>query len=155
MVIDIQRAVSGSRRGLPTAAEFRDWVAVALGRRRRAELVIRIVGDAESAQLNMTYRRKPGPTNVLSFAAGADVKVAAPWLGDIVICAPCVAREARQQGKTVKSHWAHLTIHGTLHLLGYDHVRSGQAAKMEALEVRLMRKLGFGNPYKVYPTQER
>lgn len=143
----MQRAVSRSRRGVPTNAEFRGWVAVALGRRRAGEVVVRVVDERESAQLNLTYRRKRGPTNVLSFPAGDDVAAVAPWLGDLVICAPLVAREARAQRKTARAHWAHLTIHGTLHLLGYDHVRSEDAETMEALEVKLMRRLGFNNPY--------
>jgi probable rRNA maturation factor len=147
LTIAIQRATTGSRRGIPAGVEFRAWVSMAVGCRGRGEVVIRIVDEAESARLNAAYRHKHGPTNVLSFPADRDAARRAAQLGDIVICAALVRREARAQGKTIKSHWAHLTMHGALHLVGYDHVRSGDARKMEAREIRLMRRLGFANPY--------
>jgi probable rRNA maturation factor len=147
VLVEVQRATAESRRGIPANSEFREWVNAAVGRRRAGEVVIRIVDEAESARLNATYRRKSGPTNVLSFPAGRDTAQWTALLGDVVICAALVRREAREQGKSAKSHWAHLTMHGALHLLGYDHVRSEDAKTMEAREIRLMRRLGFANPY--------
>ncbi len=113
---------------------------------------MRIVDERESAKLNQVYRGKAGATNVLSFVADPDVKRRSGLYGDIVICAEVVRREAREQRKRMKPHWAHLTMHGMLHLLGYDHVRSRDAQRMEKQEIKLMRRLGFSNPY-VAPKQ--
>lgn len=139
-----------SRRGLPSAAAFRIWAAAALaGARRRtpAELAIRVVGASEGREFNRDYRGKDYATNVLSFPAELPRGVRLPLLGDLVICAPVVAREAAEQGKTLRDHYAHLTIHGVLHLLGYDHENDKDAQKMEALECRILAKLGIQNPY--------
>ena len=128
------------------------------GRLDSATLGIRIVDEDESAELNHTYRDKPGPTNVLSFpfdmpdlpaalAATENEEIPTKLLGDLVICAPVVAREAAEQGKPLPAHWAHMVVHGVLHLLGYDHLDKAEAAEMEGLEQRLLAELGVGDPY--------
>ncbi|MGH8531031.1 MAG: rRNA maturation RNase YbeY [Nevskiales bacterium] len=134
---------------MPSNRQLQHWVAAVLKRCKRAEigLGIRLVGAAESQRLNARYRGKDGPTNVLSFPCDLAVPEAAPWLGDVVICAPVVAREARTQGKNVVNHWAHMVVHGVLHLLGHDHIRSRQAARMEALERRILADLKIPDPY--------
>lgn len=138
------------RRGVPAPASFTRWVAAALagaGYSKRAELSIRIVGAREGHALNRRYRGIDHATNVLSFAAELPRGVASPLLGDLVICAPVVAREARAQGKPVRDHYAHLTVHGALHLRGYDHQDAADAARMEALETRVLAALGIADPY--------
>jgi probable rRNA maturation factor len=112
-----------------------------------AALCLRVVGNAESRRLDRTYRGKDHPTNVLSFPSSPEERVATGLLGDLVVCAPVVAREAREQRKTLGAHWAHMVVHGTLHLLGYDHERARDARAMEALEVEILRGLGFHDPY--------
>ena len=134
---------------LPNEADFRRWAEAALvgaGYAKDAELTLRIVNEAESTALNETYRRKQGPTNVLSFPFQAPPEVDSPLLGDIVICAPVVLREAVSQDKTPEAHWAHLVAHGVLHLLGYDHDEA-QAEVMESLEIRILTDLGYADPY--------
>jgi probable rRNA maturation factor len=106
-----------------------------------------VVGSAESRRLDREYRGKDKPTNVLSFPASPEERSASGALGDLVICAPVVAREARLQRKTLGAHWAHMVVHGTLHLLGFDHVKPRDARAMEALEVEILRGLGFHDPY--------
>lgn len=138
---------AGPRRGVPSAQSLRSFATAALQGRGDAALAIRVVGTRESARLNKTYRGKMGPTNVLSFPFAAPAGLCAVELGDLVICAPVVAREARAQGKAPRAHWAHMVIHGVLHLLGYDHVRAGQARTMEALERRILGELGYADPY--------
>ena len=139
--------VSGAP-GVPAAAELARWAEAALaGRREEAELSIRIVGEAESAELNDTYRHKSGPTNVLSFPAELPPGVPVAALGDLVICAPVVAREAAAQGKAPAAHWAHMVVHGCLHLMGYDHEDDAQAAQMEPLETAILGDLGYPDPY--------
>ncbi len=134
--------------GVPSEAEFGRWAGAALAAAgREGELAIRVVGEAEGAELNQTYRNKPGPTNVLSFPAELPPGVPVAVLGDLVICAPVVAREALEQGKAPAAHWAHMTVHGCLHLLGYDHMEDVQARDMEALETRILADLGFPDPY--------
>ena len=138
------------RAGLPASASFRRWVEAALrGARRRkpAELAIRIVDIDEGRALNRDYRGKDYPTNVLSFPAELPPGVALPLIGDLAICAPVVRREAVEQGKRERDHWAHLTIHGVLHLLGYDHVQETDAETMEALETQILASLGIADPY--------
>jgi probable rRNA maturation factor len=149
--LDLQIALDLPR--LPAEADFRRWAEAALAgadHRQDAELTLRIVNEAESAALNETYRHKPGPTNVLSFPFDAPPEVDSSLLGDIVICAPVVLREAVVQGKTPEAHWAHLVAHGVLHLLGYDHDEA-QAEAMEALEIRILAGLGFPDPYGDFP----
>lgn len=114
---------------------------------KETELSIRIVDEAESAALNARYRHKDYPTNVLSFPADLPVDLALPLLGDLVLCAPVIDREAREQGKSNDAHWAHMLVHGTLHLLGYDHINDDEAEEMEALETRLLQALNFPPPY--------
>lgn len=139
---------------LPAQADFQRWAEAALTAASGpldCELAIRIVGEAESRSLNHEYRDKDKPTNVLSFAAELPESVIAELpslpLGDLVICAPVVAREAREQGKPQAAHWAHMTVHGVLHLLGHDHVDPADAALMEPLEVAILATLGWPNPY--------
>ena len=128
----------------PGPGTLRGWARLAAGA-KHGELGIRVVGSAESRALNLQHRGKPAPTNVLSFpmAAGAGN----PMIGDIVVCAPVVAREAREQGKALRAHWAHMVIHGTLHLLGFDHDRPADARRMEGRERKLLARLGFADPY--------
>lgn len=138
------------RAGIPAAASFRLWVAAALRgakRRRATELSIRIVDAEEGRALNRDYRGKDYATNVLSFEAELPPGLKLPLIGDMVICAPVVAREAAEQGKRARDHWAHLTVHGTLHLLGHDHIVDAEAEAMEALETRILATLGIADPY--------
>jgi probable rRNA maturation factor len=138
------------RTGIPAPASFRRWVEAALQgakRRKPAELSIRIVDTDEGRALNRDYRGKDYATNVLSFEAGLPPELKLPLIGDMVLCAPVVAREAVEQGKRARDHWAHLTVHGTLHLLGYDHAVKAEAEAMEALETRILAGLGIANPY--------
>lgn len=133
-----------ARAGLPAPASFRNWVAAALAgarRRRPAELSVRIVGEDEGRALNRDYRGRDYATNVLSFSYGRG-------RGDIVLCHPVIAREARDQGKSLPAHYAHLVVHGLLHLRGLDHARRADAARMERREVRILRRLGFPDPYR-------
>ncbi|RAN80921.1 rRNA maturation RNase YbeY [Bacillus sp. SRB_336] len=139
-----------SRAGLPSAASFRRWVEAALHgakRRKPTELAIRIVDVDEGRALNRDYRGKDYATNVLSFPAELPPGVALPLIGDLAICAPVVLREAAEQAKLPRDHWAHLTIHGVLHLLGYDHIDDAEANVMEALETRILAGLGIADPY--------
>lgn len=146
--VDIQRAARVAAADMPLAREFRVWVRAALAPRRHdAELTLRVVDEEESAYLNKTYRGKPGPTNVLSFAAEISPEVPVALLGDLVICAPVVLREADEQHKPAQAHWAHMTVHGCLHLLGYDHQTARAARAMEMLEIEVLGQLGFSNPY--------
>jgi probable rRNA maturation factor len=136
---------------VPARADLLRWVtAVLSGRRQEAELSIRMVDMGESAELNGRYRGKIGPTNVLSFPFEPPPGLPpTPLLGDLVVCAPVVAREAREQGKALNAHWAHIVVHGVLHLLGYDHADDTEAAEMEGVESRLLCGLGFPHPYEV------
>jgi probable rRNA maturation factor len=113
----------------------------------RIALSVRIVGETRSRALNARYRRKDRATNVLSFAGAGRLPDGRTFLGELVICAPVVAREARSQGKRPPAHWAHMTVHGVLHLLGFDHERSAEARKMAAREIQILDRLGFSNPY--------
>lgn len=142
----IQRA--SRLRGLPSNLAMRAWIGHALRRfRRDASLTVRIVDAREGAALNRRWRGKQGPTNVLSFPAAGLAEVAPALLGDIVLCAPVLKAEAAAQKKTIAAHCAHLLVHGTLHLLGYDHDKPRQAATMERLETELLAELEFPDPY--------
>ena len=141
----VQRA-SGNEL-IPSESSFQTWVEAALGDRGNALLTIRAVDREESAGLNLRFRSKKGPTNVLSFAADLPAEVEIPLLGDIVICAPLVEEEARVQGKDPQAHWAHLVIHGVLHLLGFDHQNAADARLMESRETALLAALGYPDPY--------
>jgi len=148
MTIEIEVQYAVDAEGLPAPADFRRWAAAALGDRAAAELAVRVVGRAESRRLNATYRGKDAATNVLSFSADLPPGVDLPLLGDIVICAPLVAEEAISQHKALTDHWAHLTVHGVLHLLGHDHHDDAEAAEMEALETRILTGLGLADPWR-------
>lgn len=127
----------------PTRPQFRRWVRTALS--QSAEIVIRLVDEAEGQQLNHQFRGKDYATNVLTFVDD-DLQ---PLLGDIVLCAPVIRQEAQQQHKPVLAHYAHMTIHGVLHLQGYDHLNDSEATEMEQLETQILSRLGFANPYEV------
>jgi len=151
MSVDLQ--IISTSQALPSQQQFTQWVALASQQRANAEVLVRVVDEAESAELNLTYRQKTGPTNVLSFpferpeglpAEALDVE----YLGDLVICAPLVDEQAKQQCKPVFEHWAHLVIHGCLHLQGYDHIDAVDAEVMERLEVTLLDSIGIDDPYK-------
>lgn len=133
---------------LPAAAAFQQWIDAALADLEApAEVVIRVVGEAEGRRLNRDYRDKDYATNVLSFPFEAPPPVLSELLGDLVLCAPVVAREAAEQGKVPIAHWAHLVVHGVLHLRGYDHQTEDEAAEMEGLEREILAGLGFPDPY--------
>lgn len=144
--LELQLAVDTD--DVPAVDDFRRWAAAALaGHRSDVELTIRVVSRHESQSLNAAYRGKSGPTNVLSFAADLPGELELPLLGDLVICASLVRSEAREQGKPEHAHWAHLVVHGCLHLLGFDHVAEHDAEKMERLETVILDKLGYPDPY--------
>ena len=143
--IHIQRACTSEES--PDEASIRHWVTAALRTTDALELSIRIVDEQESAQLNRQYRENPGPTNVLSFPFDAVVPEPLPILGDLVICAPVVVQEATQQNKSINAHWAHMIIHGVLHLLGYDHSNEKDSEIMESLETEILLGLDFPEPY--------
>ena len=124
--------------GAPSPALLRRYARKA----SRASITLRIVGGAEGRRLNKRFRKKNYPTNVLSFPYG-------DGSGDIVLCHAVIAKEAREQGKTLRAHYAHLVVHGVLHLRGHDHLRKAEAARMERAEIRILRRLGFDNPYTV------
>ena len=151
ITVTVQTAVDPAqvaKSQLPATAAVRRWVRAALAHHDRGgELTVRIVGAEEGAALNQRYRHKSGPTNVLSFPYGPPEETMTHLLGDIVICAPVVIAEARGQGKTPDAHWAHMAVHGVLHLLGYDHETDREARDMEALEVTLLQRLGYSDPY--------
>lgn len=132
----------------PTRQAFAEWATAALADAdiQHAELTVRLVAEDESAKLNGAYRQKPRPTNVLSFGYGDDLPGDA-LIGDLVICPAVVEREAAQQGKAVAHHWAHLTVHGVLHLCGFDHETELEAAQMEARETDILARLGIADPY--------
>jgi probable rRNA maturation factor len=151
--LDVAVGYAVPRKGLPSAVSFRKWAAAALsGRIREADLAIRIVGQKEGRALNRHYRGKDYATNVLSFPAelpeGLPRGVRLPLLGDLVLCAPVIAREAREQKKTPNAHYAHLTVHGALHLLGWDHEDERDAECMEQLEREILAGLGIDDPYR-------
>lgn len=131
---------------LPDATTFKRWVREALGERMTG-LTIRLANISEMTALNQQYRGKAYPTNVLSFPLEFPLESGIPYIGDIVICPEVVAREAAEQGKPIDAHYAHLTVHGVLHLLGYDHETEEEAVEMETLETRILAKLGYPDPY--------
>ena len=152
LTVDLVRA---GRDWAPPRAQIRTWASAALGRRAAgAELAVRVVEAAESQRLNARYRGRNQPTNVLSFpvaelpATAAGAQGAPRLLGDLVICASVVRDEARRQHKAIKAHWAHLVIHGALHLLGYDHEGDAEARRMQRREVALLKRFGITNPYR-------
>jgi probable rRNA maturation factor len=133
---------------VPSSRLLAKWAEAALSSRKPVGLSVRIVGNARSRSLNARYRAKDRPTNVLSFAGAGALPDGMLLLGELVICAPVVAREAREQHKTLAAHWAHMTVHGLLHLQGFDHERPSEAQKMEAREIQILDRLGFSDPYR-------
>lgn len=136
--LDVQ--IASRLPGVPAAARFRAWLRAAVG--AGAAITLRVANAAEARRFNADYRRRDHATNVLTFAYGGD-----PPTADVVLCAQVVAREAREQGKTLAAHYAHLTVHGALHALGLDHENARGTAVMEAREVEILGTLGFDNPY--------
>jgi len=147
--LDIQTIFVSS--GQPNQEQFQLWVDAALDDiTQDTEVLIRIVDEQESAELNEQYRNKRGATNILSFPFEApDIAgIESDLLGDLVICAPVLEREAREQNKTLADHWAHIVVHGVLHLLGYDHINDEDAEIMEHKETVILQKLNINNPYR-------
>jgi probable rRNA maturation factor len=148
--ISVQRVIAS--KSLPTTAKFKRWATTALKEKiPEAELTIRIVDKTEMTELNHTYRQKNKPTNVLSFPfeMPEELTEETPILGDIIICAEVIEEEAMTQKKSLEAHWAHMVVHGTLHLLGYDHEQDQDADIMEAEEIKILQALGFNNPYQI------
>lgn len=147
MIIDLQIACE-QESGLPTAEQIEQWATAAVQPKSdEVEMTVRIVDEAESHELNLNYRGKDRPTNVLSFPFECPDEVELPLLGDLVICRQVVEREAQEQDKPLMAHWAHMVVHGSLHLLGYDHIEDDEAEEMESLETQIMTELGFADPY--------
>ncbi|OCG13296.1 rRNA maturation RNase YbeY [Gilliamella sp. wkB292] len=147
IILDLQIA-SEETENLPSETQIMQWLEVILPQfMDQAEITIRIVDQAESQQLNNTYRHKDKPTNVLSFPFESPIEIDVPLLGDLIICKQVVEAEAQEQHKSLTSHWAHMIVHGCLHLLGYDHILDEEAEEMENIEIDIMRQLGFDNPY--------
>ncbi|WP_394172479.1 rRNA maturation RNase YbeY [Thalassotalea litorea] len=146
-ILDVQIACD-DHSGLPSQQDLQLWVDTALAHYQQdTELTVRIVDCDESQQLNREYRQKDKPTNVLSFPFDVPDGIEMNLLGDLIVCADVVKQEAREQNKEIQAHWAHMIIHGCLHLLGYDHIREEDANEMEALEVKLLASLMISNPY--------
>lgn len=146
--LELDLQIASDTPNLPSADAVERWALAALrDERAEAELTVRIVDEDESRTLNRDYRGKDKPTNVLSFPFEAPPGVPTTLLGDLVICAPVVAAEAAEQGKPLTAHWAHMVVHGVLHLLGYDHIDDADAEIMEGLEVEILAGLGVPNPY--------
>lgn len=147
VILDLQLACE-SEQGLPPEADFRRWLEAVLPQfQPESEVTIRVVDEAESHELNHTYRGKDKPTNVLSFPFEAPPGIELPLLGDLIICRQVVEQEAHEQEKALEAHWAHMVIHGSLHLLGYDHIEDDEAEEMESLETEIMLALGYPDPY--------
>lgn len=146
--IDIES--NSQNQQVPAMADLEHWISVALQSQEfvDAEVSVYIVDEDEGQELNAQYRGKDYPTNVLSFPADIAAEVGVPLLGDLVVCAPVVAREAQEQGKTLQAHWAHMLVHGTLHLIGFDHIEDDEAETMETLETQIVIGLGYPAPYK-------
>ena len=139
---------SASSEPTPEEDDLRSWIRAALvNRQLDTEISVRLVDIEEMSELNQRFRSKAGPTNVLSFPADIPAELNHPLLGDIVICAPVVRREAAEQNKSEDAHWAHMTVHGTLHLLGYDHLVEAEAQAMEAMETDILASLNLPCPY--------
>lgn len=145
--VDLQIATENIE-DLPTEEQIVQWATAAVQPEGdEVEMTVRIVDEAESHELNLTYRGKDRPTNVLSFPFECPDEVELPLLGDLVICRQVVEREAAEQEKPLMAHWAHMIVHGCLHLLGYDHIDDDEAEEMESLETQIMQGLGFDDPY--------
>ncbi|MFV0576117.1 MAG: rRNA maturation RNase YbeY [Vibrio sp.] len=145
--LDLQIAVENTE-SLPSSEQFSQWLESAITLfQPQAEVTIRIVEPEESQQLNRDYRGKDKPTNVLSFPFEAPPGIEIDLLGDLIICKQVVEDEAKEQNKPLVAHWAHMVVHGSLHLLGYDHIEDEEAEEMEGIETEIMQKLGFEDPY--------
>jgi len=148
MNIQVELQVVDDAELVPDEKHFSRWAsAAAAGRADDGELSIRVVDEAESRSLNSRYRDRQCATNVLAFPATLPDELGLPLLGDLAICRDVIEREAREQGKETEAHWAHMVVHGTLHLLGYDHQTQNQAHAMESLEVQVLQGLGYADPY--------
>lgn len=146
--IKITLQTMASNTFIPSRYFLQRWVNKALSKQMTSNQInIRLVNKKESAELNSRYRHKKGPTNILSFPFEPPPGISSAFLGDLVVCAALVNQQAKQQTKTRLAHWAHLIIHGCLHLIGYDHIHNKDANKMETLEIRLLKELGYENPY--------
>jgi len=145
LTVDIQKVHNNG--DVPPDDQLESWAQAAWLGDADSEVTVRAVDEEESRALNHQYRGKDKPTNVLSFPFEAPAGITVPLAGDLVICVPVVAEEAREQHKTAVAHWAHMVVHGMLHLQGYDHIEDEEAEAMEALEIRLLTQLGFNNPY--------
>jgi probable rRNA maturation factor len=145
--IDIEN--NSQSQQIPALVELERWISAALATQQLedAEVSVYIVDEVESQELNAEYRGKDKPTNVLSFPADIPEEVGVPLLGDLVVCAPVVEREAQEQSKSLSAHWAHMLVHGTLHLLGFDHIVDDDAEVMETLETQIVTGLGYPAPY--------
>ena len=147
-MIELDLQVATQAKNLPAKESFQLWLdAVLLQYLKPFELTVRLVDTKESQSLNLQYRDKDKPTNVLSFPFEVPDGIDLPLLGDLVICTQVVEKEAIEQGKPLEAHWAHMVVHGCLHLLGYDHIDDDEAQEMESLEIDILAKLGFNNPY--------
>ncbi len=147
VILDLQIACDNAE-GLPSEALFQRWLDQVLPKfQAESEVTIRLVDEAESHDLNLTYRGKDKPTNVLSFPFEAPPEIELPLLGDLIICRQVVEQEAIEQQKSAEEHWAHMVIHGCLHLLGYDHIEDDEAEEMETLETEILAELGYADPY--------
>ncbi|XNH04329.1 rRNA maturation RNase YbeY [Vibrio cyclitrophicus] len=145
--LDLQLAVENEQ-GLPTEQDIQLWLNKTIPQfQENAELTVRIVDTQESHQLNHEYRGKDKPTNVLSFPFEAPPGIELNLLGDLIICRQVVEKEAEEQNKPLLAHWAHMVVHGSLHLLGYDHIEDDEAEEMESLETEIMQTMGFEDPY--------
>jgi probable rRNA maturation factor len=146
--LEVDVTYAARRPWAPRRTQFAAWAAAALPNSvQLAALSVRVVGAARSRSLNARYRQRNEPTNVLSFAGAGVSPGGRRFLGELVICAPVVAHEAKVQGKPAPAHWAHITVHGILHLLGFDHERDAEARKMAAREIQILDRLGFSDPY--------
>lgn len=147
VILDLQLACE-TPAGLPAESDFRRWLEAVLPQfQEESEVTVRVVDEAESHELNHTYRGKDKPTNVLSFPFEAPPGIELPLLGDLIICRQVVEKEAAEQEKPVLAHWAHMVVHGSLHLLGYDHIEDDEADEMESIETEIMLALGYDDPY--------
>ncbi|MBD8158145.1 rRNA maturation RNase YbeY [Pantoea agglomerans] len=147
VILDLQVACD-STADLPDESQFHRWLSAAVTPfQPESEVTVRLVDEAESHELNLAYRGKDKPTNVLSFPFEAPPGIELPLLGDLIICRQVVEQEAAEQGKSAEAHWAHMVVHGTLHLLGYDHIEDDEADEMEGLETEIMLALGYPDPY--------
>ncbi len=145
VTVDVQQVYGGD---VPAQSALQQWAESALFQvEQDCELSIRLVDEQESASLNLTYRNKSNSTNVLSFPFDAEIEITPMLLGDLVICVPVVEREAATQQKPLENHWAHMVVHGCLHLLGYDHIDDDEAVEMESLETQILQSLSIPDPY--------